>query len=280
MALRGFNNGDFVVGKKLGDGTFGEIYKAQTKKDSKAVVLKVIPFLSEKRKNSFIRESVISNKLCAQSNIIAVNTCYYNNKLGVIVMEQMDCDLLEFVMRQQRLSEQISKIIFKQVCIALYQCHSNGIAHLDVKPDNILLKINPHTNEVEAVKLADFGFSYDFSSRSLSSNSDSQNAFGFDFEFNQIVGTKEYRAPETYNSSFYADKADLWCLGITLFAMITGSFPFAEVNGETLRNDFELISKNCKDEKCFDLVNQLLHSDPSRREDILQVLSHPWLLDY
>ena len=279
-----FNNGDFDIEKKLGDGTFGEIYTATTKKDSKAVVLKVIPFLSAKRRLSFLRESSISQKLHTQSNIISIDSCYYNDKVGVLVMEKMDCDLLDFVMRHETLPERVCKVIFKEVCKALYQCHSNGISHLDIKPDNILLKFNEQ-RQVNSVKLADFGFSFDFSKRAkrdVEQTSDKTSSFPFDFEFNQLVGTKEYRAPETHSApeiAYQADKVDIWGLGITLFSMITGNFPFAEVDGNIICNDFNLVKKNCKDDKCFDLILNLLQINPFDRYNILQVLSHPWLCE-
>jgi len=199
-------------------------------------------------------------------------------------MERMDCDLLDFVMRHQSLPERVCKVIFKDVCEALYQCHSNGVSHLDVKPDNILLKFNEQ-RQVNSVKLADFGFSIDFSKKRTKLVDDElqtdKPSFGFDFEFNQVVGTKEYRAPETHGGSntYQADKVDIWGLGITLFSMITGNFPFAEVDGKIICNDFNLVKKNCKDEKCFDLILNLLRINPSERYNILQVLSHPWLCE-
>jgi serine/threonine protein kinase len=62
-------------------------------------------------------------------------------------------DLLSYIKRRKRLTEDVSCFLFKQVCEALQYCHHKQVAHLDIKPDNLLL------SEEGEIKLCDFGVS-------------------------------------------------------------------------------------------------------------------------
>jgi serine/threonine protein kinase len=62
-------------------------------------------------------------------------------------------DLLTYIKRRKRLTEETSAYMFKQVCEAVEYCHSMQIAHRDIKPDNLLLQ------EEGKIKLCDFGVS-------------------------------------------------------------------------------------------------------------------------
>lgn len=86
-------------------------------------------------------------------------------------------DLLNYVRKRKRLSEELSCYFFKQTCEALAYCHHKQISHRDLKPDNLLLQ------EEGIVKLCDFGVSKIMTSDSL---------------FKEQVGTPAYMAPEIH----------------------------------------------------------------------------------
>ena len=128
------------------------------------------------------------------------------------VFELCDSDLLSLVDRAGgQLSESVAKGIFRQVVAGLLHCHAHGVWHMDVKPDNILLQ------DQRAV-LADFG------------------AAVTEPVTTSPCGTLEYACPEALASqqaagaaaasSIAADKADVWALGVTMFATIIGFFPW------------------------------------------------------
>ena len=88
-----------------------------------------------------------------------------------------------------------------QICEGLEYCHQNGIAHVDLKPDNILLSSD------NTIKLADFGLS-DFNPS--------------EEKRSEVKGTKIYMAPEVLKGELYDPfRADIWSLGITLFQMVS-----------------------------------------------------------
>ena len=91
-----------------------------------------------------------------------------------------------------------------QICEGLEYCHQNGIAHVDLKPDNILLSSD------NTIKLADFGLS-DFNPS--------------EEKRSEVKGTKIYMAPEVLKGELYDPfRADIWSLGITLFQMVSGGY--------------------------------------------------------
>ena len=87
-------------------------------------------------------------------------------------------------------------------------CHERGVFHRDLKPENMFL---PRRNiGYGELKLADFGASADLSKRR---------------SFTEMEGTAWYLAPEVLAGS-YDEKADIWSLGVILYAMLCGFLPF------------------------------------------------------
>ena len=102
------------------------------------------------------------------------------------------------------------KHIFKQVCQAVRRCHSFGIMHRDVKPDNILLM----NFETKHFVLADFGSSMQL---------------GYEQRVHtRSFGTPGYVAPEVAHTQMYTTAVDIWSLGVVLWWMCTRTKPDVE----------------------------------------------------
>lgn len=99
--------------------------------------------------------------------------------------------------------EEDAKPIFKKVVLAVQECHRVGICHRDIKMENVLV------NKRSEVKLIDFGFSQE---NGLLEN---------------FCGTPSYMAPEIVaKRSYEGAPADVWALGVMLYRMLSGIFPF------------------------------------------------------
>lgn len=111
-------------------------------------------------------------------------------------------DLLSRILSKKRLSENISKLFFYQLCTAVKYLHNKGITHRDLKPDNILLN---SSDEETLVKVSDFGLS---------------KLVEKDTIMKTLCGTPLYVAPEileTKGHGAYSRKVDIWSLGVVLF---------------------------------------------------------------
>ena len=115
-------------------------------------------------------------------------------------------DLLQYVKKRKRLSEEESRRIFKQIVYGLAHCHCRSVLHRDIKLDNILLDKNGD------VKICDFGVS-----RVIKRSQ----------RITEQCGTPAYIAPEIISDRGYSGfDADIWSLGVLLFAMVSGTVPF------------------------------------------------------
>lgn len=145
----------------------------------------------------------------------------------------------------------------------LGHCHCRSVLHRDVKLDNILM------DGEGGIKLCDFGVS-----RLVKKN--------------QIIkeqcGTPAYLCPEIILDDGYEGfYADIWSLGVLLYAMVQGTVPFkanniADLHKLILKGDFDFPFKGVS-EKVKDLVRQMLVLTPEKRISITEMLNHPWIKD-
>ncbi len=106
----------------------------------------------------------------------------------------------------KRLDEEEAKVVFKQLAEGLQYLHKNNIAHRDMKLENLLI------DEEHNVKIIDFGFSL-VTPRTK--------------PLNLCCGTPSYMSPELMaRKNYYGHLVDIWALGIILYILVVGIFPF------------------------------------------------------
>lgn len=130
-------------------------------------------------------------------------------KYVFLIMEYVGGGSLHGYIKSQtrkRLNEREARRIFLQVVKGIEYCHARCITHRDIKLENILL------DKDRNVKIIDFGFS---------------TCVPNDKKIKIFCGTPSYMAPEIVNKTEYCGPpADIWALGILLYAMVNGCFPF------------------------------------------------------
>ena len=163
-------------------------------------------------------------------------------------------------------NETDSRKIFTQLARAVSLSHKKGIAHLDIKLDNIM--INPETF---STKLIDFG---------LCNFANKINNGIFTYR----VGSEEYWSPEMVAEEvtpYCGFKVDVWCLGMVLYCLLNASFPFdPKKRTSSVRTTgvhptfrfFQPISTSAQD-----LIRKMLEVNPEERLSMPQVMNHPWM---
>ena len=145
--------------------------------------------------------------------IVKIYETFETNHHFCIAMEYICAgDLLNFIKKRTKLSEQTAKFIFKQIILAIQFIHSKKIIHRDIKLDNILIDLD------NKIKLCDFGVSKFLNSTKL---------------FDQC-GTPAYIAPEILRNEGYDFSVDVWSAGVVLYAMLSGNVPFKGKNVQEL----------------------------------------------
>ena len=118
-------------------------------------------------------------------------------------------ELFDFIVAHGRLQETQACHIFRQILLGVDACHAMGVAHRDLKPENLLI------DEDGNIKIIDFGLSNTFD--------------GPDALLRTACGSPCYAAPEMIAGRRYSGaKADIWSLGVCLFAMLCGYLPFED----------------------------------------------------
>merc|ERR1712137_109444 len=205
--------------KQIGSGSSGVVYRAKDQNTGRLVVIKRINTTNVWLRREYEREVTNLARLNHPGIIKLVDHSETKN-YGQIVLECMQGDLLDLIEAGQPSVEE-AKEIFVQICHSVAYIHSRHLAHLDIKPENIFI------NSKNRVKLGDFG------SSSFWKPGEPIVRFG-------QLGTRFYCAPEVRpNLEFHPGKADIWSLGILLYVLLTGYWPFSGSDQETLQNNID-----------------------------------------
>ncbi|KAJ3680210.1 hypothetical protein LUZ60_016488 [Juncus effusus] len=263
---------EYEIGAEIGRGRFGVVYRAQSRSTGELCAVKSVD--KTRLADSLDREcaelEAKLSQLAAAGNdgVVQVYSVFEDSEWIHIVMELCDgSDLFEWIRIRdgEPASEQEVAAVLTSVLTSLALCHQRGVAHRDVKPDNILFDAEGR------VRLADFG---------------SAGYFGETRYMEGLVGTPYYVAPEVLRGEEYGDKVDVWSAGVVMYMMLTGGVPpfsgesaeevFSSVLRANLRFPSRLFSGVSPLAK--DLMRRMICREPSRRFSAEQVLRHPWIL--
>ena len=209
---------NYEVIKKLGEGGMGKVYLAFHKPTSRLVVLKEINIFNRHLAARFDREIRI------MKNMIHENVLYYidsgqDKKTGkpYLVMEYASLGSLDdlLIKKAGALAPKVAVQYIVSSLKGLEFIHNKGIVHRDIKPENILLKGNGQSSS--SPKITDFGLARQFSKAGGSVLT----------KLGQGMGTLLYMPPEQIRDAHRVrEPADLYSMGVTLYHLLTGKYPF------------------------------------------------------
>lgn len=241
--------------QQIGSGAYSSIFSAIHTQTNVRVALKIVLKTDDIEKMKIIRQELEIHKSLNHPFICKYYTDLETEHLIIISMELIEgvC-LIEYVNRKRGLPIQDAQSIFSQLVIAIEYMHiEKNIAHRDLKLDNIMVDNYNH------IRLIDFGFS---SPKIIMST---------------MCGSLPYCAPEILKSQNYTKKADIWCLGIILYSIISDQLPFIDSNMNIM------IHNICEQEPDYsvifdgnlrNLISRLLMKDPSHRMTIEEIKYH------
>lgn len=200
-------------------------------------------------------------------HIVRIYDVYDTPTEMILVLEMAEGGELQRVLDdEEKFDELLVKKMIGQILEGLVCLHDHDIAHLDLKPQNILLKsLFPQVD----VKLCDFGLS-----RRISKDS----------EVREICGTPDYVAPEILRYEPISLNTDMWSLGILTYVLLSGYSPFGgNSRQETFCNitqanlDFpgEIFDQVSDDG--IDFMQKIIVKEPGARLTSRKARNHPWL---
>ncbi len=224
----------YVLGKQIGKGDFGIVRLAKRSSDGKIVAIKK----SHPSTDKYLIKEASFLYLLNHPNIVAYEESFRYAENFYLVMEYFNgqplTTLLEKKSKTPIIPQDLVQKILYQFISGMIHFHQEGIVHLDIKPDNILINSN---NEI---KIIDFGCS--------EIDSEDNEPLAGD------VGNLGSKAPEVLKGT-YSIKSDIWSVGALVFELLLNQKAF-ESEKETIcycmrRGGFQLekLSKSCEDVK-------------------------------
>lgn len=208
--------GRYKVIEELGRGGMGVVYRGEDPVLERQVAIKVLPpkKMNPKSIERFLREAKTAARLDSPY-IVKIHDIGQVDDIHFIVMEYVEgsslSDMIEYeeVPTNEQLRQRLK--IFRQVLEAVRYAHENGVIHRDLKPDNIMV------SKTGQVKVMDFGLAFFAGQHSLT-------------EVGQVMGTAAYVSPEQAVGKLTDERTDIYSLGVILFELITGRWPFSASN--------------------------------------------------
>eukprot|EP01062_Namystynia_karyoxenos_P060080 TRINITY_DN5157_c0_g2_i1.p1 TRINITY_DN5157_c0_g2~~TRINITY_DN5157_c0_g2_i1.p1 ORF type:complete len:352 (+),score=147.06 TRINITY_DN5157_c0_g2_i1:148-1056(+) len=210
---------------KIGEGTYGTVYKAKDKQTGEHVALKCIRLDNEEEgvTCTAIREVSLLKEL-KHKNIVKLYTVDLSEKKLTLVFEFCDMDLKKYLdTHKGSVTVQLVRSFMHQLLESIEYCHDRNVLHRDLKPQNLLIR-----EDTGELKLADFGLG---KSCGIPVN-----------KLTSEVVTLWYRAPDVLlGSNNYGTGVDLWAVGCIFAEMVTGKPLLAgRTDQDQLRKIFEL----------------------------------------
>jgi|GEM_PF-5791057 len=254
----------YDIRSELGRGSMGVVYRAVQKSSGRVLALKVIrPVVAteQERLRMFVREASILSQLEHPHIIRFVGMGTVQDEFFVAT-EYVDVVPLHEILNDKPLKYRIKVIcgIACHVLEALKYAHDSGLVHRDIKPSNILLSRERHKLNA---KLADFGLAKNYEDAGLSG----MTADG------DLRGSLIYMAPEQIRNARDAKPpCDLYSLGVTLYQMLSGKFPFERHRGfrlmcAILEEPQVPLQERCPEipDELAALIHRALAKDPADR---------------
>lgn len=262
--------GSYLVGKMINKGSFAKVMEGLHIGTGEKVAIKVID-KKKARQDSYVlknmkREPRIHQMVRHPNIVVLLETLETENSYYMAMELCAGGDLMDRICDRKRLEEREVRRYTRQILSAVDHLHKHGVVHRDLKIENFLL--DEHNN----IKIVDFGLSNTLKAESLSPEL-----------LSTQCGSPAYAAPELLAHRKYGPKVDVWSVGVSTFAMLTGTLPFTVepfnikqlhqkmVNGEI----GSIPSDVSKGATAF--VLSLLEPEPEKRPSVRAAMEDKWI---
>uniref|UniRef100_A0A672SA53 non-specific serine/threonine protein kinase n=1 Tax=Sinocyclocheilus grahami TaxID=75366 RepID=A0A672SA53_SINGR len=249
---------------EIGRGRFSVVRKCLSKASKKEVAVKFVNKKMQKKEQVAHEADILRHVQHLQ--LVALIDTYESPTAYMLVLEVEDGRLLDYLVAHDELMEEKVAFFIKDTLEALQHLHTCRVAHLDLKPENLLVDLHV---PVPCVKLSDLG--------------DAVQVSGHRY-VHLLLGNPEFAAPELIQGTPVSLSTDMWSVGVLAYVMLSGVSPFLDESLE------ETCVNICRLDFCFpeeyfsdvsqaakDFIVSTLHQDPRKRPSSATCLQHPWV---
>ncbi|XP_022762710.1 mitogen-activated protein kinase kinase kinase 17-like [Durio zibethinus] len=266
--------GEWMKGKVIGSGSFGNVHIAMNKATGALFVVKSAvscPGLQSLENEATILEG-LSSPFIVQCMGKELSKDSNGDRKISIFMEYMASGSLSDVAEKfgGALDEEVIRLYTRQILCGLKYLHENGIVHCDLKCKNVLLGSSGH------VKLTDFGCAKKLK--------DMKNKRGLEGSWQSVGGTPLWMAPEVLRNEGLDYASDIWSLGCTVIEMATGRPPWSDEVSNPVAAILKIACSNQMprfpshfSREGLDFLDKCLERHPKWRWTAEELLEHPFI---
>lgn len=255
----------------LGQGRFGLVKKGIELSSNKVVAVKIINKTELKASVlDMIYREMNYMKRMKHPYIVKLLNSFEDIKNIYIIMEYFEGgDLSDYIAANPKaVTDHDAAVIVNCLTLTVKYLNTYGIIHRDFKLENILLV---KKNDLSSIKIIDFGLAM---------------TLGADELCKELACTIVYSSPEMLLEKGYNKEVDIWSIGVILYCLITGIFPFddEELNNEKISKkiiyselDFPKETFGKKPKALINLLDQFLDKNPNKRIKVDDILKNEWL---
>ena len=269
MDIRNFS--DFYEIKEfINEGKNNSVNRGIKKDTGELVTIKTIKKSEDtKKEEELVHYEIDILKFCQHKNIVQLIDYFETLNEIIIVLKYIEGNTLGYYLKEKNfnLTEMEVANIIQQIAFGVEYLHKFGIVHRDLKPDNIMIITKKEDNNI-IIKIMDFGFSKIVSKEE---------------KLMEGLGTLYYAAPELIQNLPYNLEVDIWSLGVIIYYMFTGCYPFSGKNEDEIEEKILEENVEFKDgewekisDKVKDLIKKCLEKNPEERINIKEFICHPW----
>jgi len=257
-----FDIGSYRILQQIGGGATSHVHLARSLDSGETICVKIVNKSRLEKPNElelFLREVSVLSRISHKNIIKYIDFLEDSDRYFLFIEYCNGKSLQSLIFRSNRISEEHSKRIMKQLLSALDYLHTNGISHRDIKPENIIV------DSEYRLKLIDFGLT-------------TENAGNLSTTY---CGSPIYAAPECLSEQPYIPYfADIWSAGLILYVMAVGSLPWKNSNVNHLIKTIISTTVSIPDfvpSGCSSLISKMLKNNPTDRQQASKLLQHSWL---
>ncbi|XP_054870922.1 kalirin isoform X2 [Amphiprion ocellaris] len=256
----------FTEISEIGRGRFSVVRKCLNKSTKKEVAVKFVGKKMQK-KEQVAHEADILRHVQNLQLVVLLDTYESPTSLMLVLELLEDGRLLDYLVAHDELMEEKVAFFIRETLEALQHLHTCRVAHLDLKPENIMVELHSPT---PGIKLIDFGDAVQLSAHRR--------------YVHLLLGNPEFAAPELIRGTPVSMATDVWSVGVLAYVMLSGVSPFLDESPEETcvnicRLDFCFPDEYFRDvsQAARDFVSSVLQQDPRKRPSATSCLQHPWV---